>query len=134
MIKKSHKKFSKNLTSTRHLLRFGSIGLKTTKSVILSQEQIFSLERSLNRKIKFLTFNSKNVKSWCLLHANQSVTKLSLESRMGKGKGSIYTKRVFVKPGCILYEFQNINLTHALELRMFIQKQISTNLILIYEK
>ncbi len=69
-----------------------------------------------------------------MLTTNTTTTKLSLESRMGKGKGSIYTRSVFVKPGFVLYELQNVSNHHALELFAFLKKQIAINLVLIKEK
>lgn len=53
---------------------------------------------------------------------------------MGKGKGAIYTESVFVKPGCIIYEVQNIKLHHVSELLSFLNKLIPANLVLIKNK
>lgn len=131
MIKKSHKKYPKTLTYTRHILKYGDFGFKTTTSVRLTKEQLFSFERVLQRKIRSLISSSKECKTWCLLATNSTVTKLSLESRMGKGKGVICTESVFVKPGCVIYEIQNVKFQHVLELFCFFKKQISANLVLI---
>nr|WDA66165.1 ribosomal protein L16 [Lithothamnion corallioides] len=134
MIKKSHNKYPKNLTYTRHVLKFGNVGFKATTGAVLTKDQLFSLNRAFQQKIRNLTSNSRNYKFWCLLSTNTTITKLSLESRMGKGKGSVYTESVFIKPGCMLYELQNISQHHILELFIFLKKQISIDLILIKEK
>nr|YP_009541980.1 ribosomal protein L16 [Synarthrophyton chejuense]AYR06650.1 ribosomal protein L16 [Synarthrophyton chejuense] len=131
MIKKSHKKIINNLISTCHLLRFGSIGFKTTSRGFLLKEQISSIDRVIQTKQKNLTLNSKKLKIWRLVYTNKTVTKLNLESRMGKGKGSIFTEGIFIKPGFMFYEFQNLNLNQAFELLNFINKQISINLIIV---
>nr|UVF63038.1 ribosomal protein L16 [Synarthrophyton patena] len=134
MTKKSHKNFSKTLTYSRHLLKFGSIGFKAMSEGTITKEHIFSIERSLQQKLKILTHNSKNTKIWCLLYTNKVVTKLGLESRMGKGKGSVYTESVFIKPGCIIYEFKNITLQNSLELLNFVKKQFFLDLALVRVK
>lgn len=134
MIKKSHNKYSKNLMYNRHLLKFGSVGFKITSRVSLTKDRLFYLNVAFQKKVNSLTFNSKNYKLWCLLSTNETITKLNLESRMGKGKGSIYTEGVFIRPGCIIYELQNVSDYHVLELFAFLKKQIAGNLVLVKEK
>nr|AYR06597.1 ribosomal protein L16 [Lithothamnion sp.] len=134
MIKKSHNKYPKNFAYNRHILKFGNIGFKVTSKLTLTKEQLFYLNRAFQQKLNNLAFNSKNYKFWCLLSTNEVITKLNLESRMGKGKGSIYTESVFIKPGCVIYELQNIPEFHIPELLTFLKKQISGNLILVKEK
>jgi ribosomal protein L16/L10AE len=65
---------------------------------------------------------------------NKTLTKLPLESRMGKGKGSIYTKVVFLKKGFVLYEFQNIKNQSMKELFYFFRKYFPAKLLLINKK
>jgi len=134
MIKKTHKKTSKTLTSNCHLLRFGSCGFKLLNSVRLETEQLNSLKRSLTKKLKNLSSHSKDYKLWILLKPNKTLTKLSLESRMGKGKGAIYTEAVFLKKGTIIYEFQNLSPQQISEVLCFSKKQLSVNLTLIQKK
>jgi ribosomal protein L16/L10AE len=40
---------------------------------------------------------------------NSTLTALSPESRMGKGKGTIYTKCCNIKSGQILFEFSGVS-------------------------
>ena len=131
MIKKTHKKPKKNLAYSRHLLKFGSFGLKILSDFSLTREQITSLERSLTRKLKSISHYSKKYKMWPFIQPNKTLTKLSLESRMGKGKGPIYTEALFLKRGSIIYEFKNLTSQQIREVFNFIKKQISVKLLLV---
>lgn len=62
MIKKTHKKTPKNLTYSRHLLKFGSYGFKMLSDLRLTKEQVNSLERALVKKLKYLSSPSKKAK------------------------------------------------------------------------
>ena len=68
---------------------------------------------------------------WNLLFPNLSLTKLSLEARMGKGKGSEFSTAVFLKPGTILFEFSNLTTKQGLELATSLNKKFPGNLKLI---
>ena len=133
-MRKTHKLVVKNLTYSCHLLKFGSYGLKILSDLQLNKEQIESLNRSLYRKVKTLSSHSKKVKIWDFLQPNKTLTKLSLESRMGKGKGSIYTEVLFMKKGSIIYEFGNLRNSQIIEIFNFIKKQFSVEIKLIYRK
>lgn len=133
-MRKTHKLILKNLTYSCHLLKFGSCGLKVLSNLQLTQEQISSMNRFLNQKIKNLSNFSKKVKIWTFLRPNKTLTKLSLESRMGKGKGAIYTEVLFIKKGSILYEFNNLKNSQLQEIFNKIKKQIGVELKLVYKK
>ncbi len=130
-MRKTHKLISKNLAYSRHLLKFGSCGLKILSNLQLTQQQISSIDRFLSKRVKNF---SKKVKVWTFLQPNKTLTKLSLESRMGKGKGAIYTQVLFMKKGSIIYEFNNIKNTQLQEIFNKIKKQIGSELKLIYKK
>nr|AYR06678.1 ribosomal protein L16 [Rhodogorgon sp.] len=132
MIKKSHNKCLLNLTYSRHVLKFGTIGFKAISFGYLTKEQLNSVKWSLTRKSKELNVN-KTPKIWYLTFLNKTLTRLSTESRMGKGKGSIYTQLLFVKPGFILFEFSNISKQQAFEIFMFVRKRISIKIAIIYK-
>lgn len=134
MIKKTHKKIQTKLTYSCHLLQLGSYGLKLMENLCLTTLQINSLERALNQKLKELTGSSKKVKVWSKISTNKTLTKLSLESRMGKGKGPIYTEVLYLKQGSIIYEFKNIKFLQIKEIFKFLKTQISVNLLLISKK
>ena len=133
-MRKTHKLIPKNLTYSCHLLRFGSCGFKVLSDLQLNQEQINSMNRFLNKKIKNASNYSKKVKIWTFLNPNKTLTKLSLESRMGKGKGAIYTEALFIKKGSIIYEFNNLKFSQIKEIFNTIKKQVSVESKLIYKK
>lgn len=134
MVKKLHKKIPKKLTYTCHSLKFGSYGVKILKTVRLTREQLDSLNRTITKKLNCLFNYSKKYKWWVLIQLNSTLTKLSLESRMGKGKGLVYTKVVFLKKGSIIYEFQNIKLQQAEKIFYLIKMQLGINLALVIRK
>nr|WQF69671.1 ribosomal protein L16 [Ceramothamnion sp.] len=126
---KSHKNYSYFNIQKNHVLQFGSYGFKTLNFLRLSQSQLNSLVWLIKLKIKKLT--KKNVKFWILIKPNLTLTKLGLETRMGKGKGSIVTQIVFLKPGTILFEFDNLSMLQILKLLKFINKKCSSVLKLV---
>lgn len=131
MIKKTHKKSFKNLTYSFHLLKFGSFGFKILSDLRLTTEQRNSLERSLVKKLRSFSSQTKKYKIWSHTQTNKTLTKLSLESRMGKGKGLIYTEVLFLKKGSMIYEFKNLTNQQIREVFNFIRKQISVKLLLV---
>nr|YP_009131061.1 ribosomal protein L16 [Asparagopsis taxiformis]AHX02397.1 ribosomal protein L16 [Asparagopsis taxiformis] len=128
-IKKSYIRYSLSLNQSRHIIRLGCFGIKSLSFGILNKNQLISIERSLIQKIK--SFNIKSFKVWNLLLLNLNLTKLSSESRMGKGKGSVYTQAAYIKPGMILFEFQGLTRQQMCEVFKFIKKKVSFNIILI---
>lgn len=132
LIKKSHKSYLKTIAKTRSNLKFGTLGFKIMSSFRLTLNQLEYLDRALKQKLKSLMGSSKNYKYWLLIQTNKNLTKQSLESRMGKGKGSIWTKSVFLKAGSIIYEFSNIKSQQVYELYSFLKKKVPyTKLVLV---
>ncbi len=117
-----HKKYSKKTcVQKNHILHFGVSGLKVLESVRLTETQIKTFEWVIKKILK----NQKTgVKFWSKFNLNLTLTKLSLESRMGKGKGNFEARAQFLKPGTVFFEFSE--LSHQL------QKKISNNLIKIF--
>ena len=134
MIKKTHINPSKMLANSRHLLKFGHYGFKILTNTRLTSLQLTSLNRILNRKLKSLPTRTKNYKLWFFSAPNKTLTKLNLESRMGKGKGSIFTEAVFLKKGTIIYEFQNIKYQQIVEVFEFFNNHLSAKLMLVSRK
>nr|AYR06607.1 ribosomal protein L16 [Renouxia sp.] len=130
MIKKLHNSYPLSLTYSKHVLKFGIIGFKAMSSECLTKEQLDSVTWILKKKLKSL-INNKTPKVWSLILLNRTLTCLSAESRMGKGKGTVYTQAFFVKPGFILFEFSNISKSQALEILKFIKKRIPIKMSLI---
>ena len=50
---------------------------------------------------------------------------------MGKGKGSVYTKVLFVKKGSIIYEFKNIKSQQIQEIFNKLKKYFPTQIKLV---
>nr|YP_010921919.1 ribosomal protein L16 [Grateloupia turuturu]YP_010986418.1 ribosomal protein L16 [Pachymeniopsis lanceolata]WIM51226.1 ribosomal protein L16 [Grateloupia turuturu]WOL37386.1 ribosomal protein L16 [Pachymeniopsis lanceolata] len=130
--RKTHNKYHHKLCFSNHVLRFGKFGIKVVSFNRISESQLKSLEWSIIRKLKELSNNNKKAfKLWSLVNLNLNLTKLSQESRMGKGKGVIYSKAVFLKPGLILFEFDKISYQQLIEVFGFIRKKIPAKVILI---
>nr|YP_009502223.1 ribosomal protein L16 [Porolithon onkodes]ASB29825.1 ribosomal protein L16 [Porolithon onkodes] len=131
MTKKTHKKTINNLSYYNHLLKKGSYGFKIMSDLRLTEKQIISLERNLKIRLKKLSIKSYRPKIWMNVQLNRTLTKLNLESRMGKGKGSIYTRVIFLKKGSMIYEFANINTQQIMETHMYLKKYVSAKLKLV---
>nr|YP_004062217.1 ribosomal protein L16 [Plocamiocolax pulvinata]ADR03233.1 ribosomal protein L16 [Plocamiocolax pulvinata] len=132
MNKKTHNKQSFQYTNTQHLIRYGIYGIKVSSLILLTESQLNSIEWDLIKKLKLIT-KKKPYKFWNCVTLNINLTKLNIESRMGKGKGLIYTKGVFLKPGTILFEFDNITLQQIVYLYNYINKKISNKFILVFK-
>nr|ANP26192.1 ribosomal protein L16 [Campylaephora sungminbooi] len=127
---KPHSNYSKFFLQKRHSLQFGNVGIKVLSFSRLSNTQINTIIWLVQKKIKNYS-KKNNTKIWFLIHSNLCLTTLSLESRMGKGKGSISTYAIFIKPGTILCEFDNFSLNHASNLFNFISKKFPGKLGLV---
>lgn len=132
MIKKSHNNYLPSLAYSKHILKFGTVGFKAVSSGYLTKEQLDSITWTLKKKLKTLV-NNRTPKVWSLIVLNKTLTCLNAESRMGKGKGMVYTQVAFIKPGFILFEFSNISKSQILEIFKFIKKRISIKITLIYK-
>nr|YP_010395118.1 ribosomal protein L16 [Grateloupia elliptica]UQJ72559.1 ribosomal protein L16 [Grateloupia elliptica]UYI31676.1 ribosomal protein L16 [Grateloupia elliptica] len=131
--RKTHNKYRHKFCFSNYILRFGKFGIKVISFSRISESQLKALEWSIIRKLKELSNNNNN-KTFKLLNSanlNLNLTKLSQESRMGKGKGAIYSKAVFLKPGLVLFEFDKISYQQLIEVFDFIKKKIPTRITLI---
>nr|AOX48916.1 ribosomal protein L16 [Gelidium crinale f. luxurians] len=128
--KKTHNKYKLKGNKKFQFLELGTFGIKTTSSGLITKEKWQLIERVLQRKFKLMLGHKKN-KIFSSLKFNSSLTKLSLESRMGKGKGSIYAKAQFLKPGTLLFEFIKLPKQYEDEIFMFIQKKIKFKIKLV---
>ena len=80
------------------LLTYGTIGLKCLQSGLIKSYQIETFFNSLKKKLK------KKAKIWIKFSFSTSITAKPLESRMGKGKGSVKYFAFKVSAGSILLE------------------------------
>ena len=134
IIKKTHKKTTNTLSYYNHLLKEGSYGFKIMSNLRLTEKQVIALERNLKTKLKKSLIQSRRPKIWTNMQLNKTLTKLNLESRMGKGKGSIYTKVIFLKKGSMIYEFANINSQQIKEVYIYLKNHVSVKLKLVDKK
>ena len=101
--KKHRKGTLPRLEYKKNKLRFGSIGLKSTQSGLITSRQLESARQAINRKIK------KKGKLWIRIFPDLPITKKPSEVRMGKGKGSVDHWSAKVKGGTVLFEVCGIN-------------------------
>ena len=121
-MKKTHNKYKKKLNFSNQLIKKGLYGFKINGFYQISENLQTVLLTSILKK-------SKKKKIWKSVTFNKSLTKLTSESRMGKGKGMIYTKAMFVKPGNILLELDKTTYTESFNLYKLIDKKITKRII-----
>nr|YP_009317510.1 ribosomal protein L16 [Gelidium isabelae]AOX48962.1 ribosomal protein L16 [Gelidium isabelae] len=127
---KTHNKYKIKGKKFFSFLTLGSFGLKTTSCGRITKEKWESIQWSLRKKFK-VKLGTKQNKIWSLIELNNSLTKLNLESRMGKGKGLVYTKSKFVREGTLLFEFDSFPQQFQKEIVEFSQNKISLKLKLV---
>nr|YP_009504389.1 ribosomal protein L16 [Gracilaria chouae]AWX65726.1 ribosomal protein L16 [Gracilaria chouae] len=123
--RKTYNKYSLKLNQSNHILKYGRFGIKSLSFSRLTKNQLNALKWIISKKLKVVTNNKKKFRFWTLLSLNLTLTKFNIESRMGKGKGSIYTQAVYIRPGMILFEFDNITEQQMRNLFNYIFKKIS---------
>ena len=106
--KKTFNRIPSNLCNKNYILRFGYYGIKSCGFGKLTIEKSFYLHNFLEKHLKLLIL-FKKVRVWNRVSTNLTLTTLSSESRMGKGKGNIITQFTYIKPGQVLFEVEKIN-------------------------
>nr|YP_009511943.1 ribosomal protein L16 [Melanthalia intermedia]AXI97870.1 ribosomal protein L16 [Melanthalia intermedia] len=129
-IKKTHNKYPFKRKQSNHTLKYGLFGLKASSFGRLTENQFNVLHWAIIRKLKKIT-NNNNFRFWNFLLFNLTLTKFNLESRMGKGKGAIYTRAIYIRPGTVLFEFDGLQEQQMLQLFNYITKQIPLKVIFI---
>lgn len=127
---KTHNKYKIKGKKRFNFLTLGSFGLKTISCGRITLEKWESTQWTLRKKFK-IRLSPKQNKIWNLIELNNSLTKLNLESRMGKGKGLVYTKSKFVREGSLLFEFDSFPQQFQKEIIEFLQSKISLKLKLV---
>ena len=77
---------------------FGSYGLKTMETGLISARQIESARRAMTRYVQ------RGGKIWIRIFPDKSMTKKGSEVPMGKGKGTVDHFVAVVRPGRIMFE------------------------------
>lgn len=83
-------------------LNFGDIGLKATESGIIHARHIEASRQAISRKIK------RKGKLWIRIFPDTPISAKPMESRMGKGKGSLSHWGAKVRGGTVLFELCGI--------------------------
>lgn len=83
-------------------IAFGSIALKATEAGRINSRQIEAARVAMTRHIK------RQGKTWIRVFPDKPLTKKPLETRMGKGKGSVEEWVMNIKPGRILFEMAGV--------------------------
>ncbi|MEM7606234.1 MAG: 50S ribosomal protein L16 [Myxococcota bacterium] len=81
---------------------FGDYGLQATECGRVTARQIEAARMAIQRKVK------RQGKLYIRVFPDKPLTKKPLETRMGKGKGSVEAWVSIVKPGKMLYEIEGI--------------------------
>ena len=89
-------------------LQFGTIGLKSIESGVLSSRQIEAARQAINRKIK------RKGKLWIRVFPNLPITAKPTEVRMGKGKGSVSHWVSKIASGAIIFELCGVTQSTAI--------------------
>jgi large subunit ribosomal protein L16 len=84
-------------------LSYGSIGLKAIEHGRIDSRQIEASRIAMTRKI------NRQGKVWIMVFPAKPLTKKPLETRMGKGKGSVEKWVMNIKPGRICFEMGGID-------------------------
>lgn len=127
---KKHNKYKNIYKTNNQLLKFGRFGLKTIEYIKITNNQSNYLLILLKKKLKKLS--KKKIKIFFNIINNQTLTKLSLESRMGKGKGSVLETSCYFKPGMIFCELEGASYKQIKELNKFILRKLFIKFKIIY--
>ena len=113
-------------------LHFGDYGLQACEGAWITQQQIEAARVAMTRYMK------RGGKVFINIFPHQSLTKIPLETRMGKGKGQPEVWVAVVKKGKIMFEIDGVSeevAREALRLAMhklpitckFVKKESETN-------
>jgi large subunit ribosomal protein L16 len=83
-------------------LAYGNIGLKALEHGRIDSRQIEAARISMTRKIK------RTGKVWITVFPAKPLTAKPLETRMGKGKGSVDKWVMNIKPGRVCFELAGV--------------------------
>jgi large subunit ribosomal protein L16 len=107
-------------------LLFGKFGLAFQSHGKLPSKLIETLRLDISKIVK------KKAKIWVRLCCDTPVTARPVETRMGKGKGSISYYETKVRPGMILFEFSGLSMATMKTIHTWILKKSPLVLKLIH--
>ena len=106
--KKTQKGKLQRFDSRSNQLKFGTVGLKAIKSGTITSRQIEAARQAIVRKL------NRKGKLWIRIFPAIPITKKPIETRMGKGKGSVSHWGVQVSIGKLLFEVCGVSTNYAL--------------------
>ena len=84
-------------------IAFGEIAIKAVEAGRIDSRQIEAARIAMTRHVK------RQAKTWIRVFPDKPLTAKPLETRMGKGKGSVDKWVMNVKPGRIIYEMAGVS-------------------------
>ena len=99
-------------------IAFGDIAIKAAEHGRIDSRQIESARIAMTRHIK------RQGKVWIRVFPDKPLTAKPLETRMGKGKGSVERWVMNIKPGRIIYEIAGIDEVVAREALALAQSKL----------
>lgn len=100
--RKPHRGRRRGVAKGGTTVEFGDYALKTLDNAWITSRQIEAARRAMTRYIK------RGGKIWIRIFPDKAVTKIPLETRMGKGKGSPEYWVAVVKRGKVLFELSGV--------------------------
>ena len=95
--------------SRGNAVSFGSFGLKSVETNLVSARQIESARRAMTRYVQ------RGGKIWIRVFPDKPMTQKGAETPMGKGKGAVDHFVAVVKPGKVLFEMDGVKESIARE-------------------
>mmetsp|Transcript_11506 Transcript_11506/g.23415 ORF Transcript_11506/g.23415 Transcript_11506/m.23415 type:complete len:191 (-) Transcript_11506:2033-2605(-) len=112
--RKAFERFEYGVDHRSHVVRFGTYGIQAQGPfpkqdfMKFTAKQIEAVRRALSKKLKpdgGGGRSRRNVKVWMRIFPDRPCTRLTPESRMGKGKGDVDHFAAAVRPGQVIIEF-----------------------------
>jgi large subunit ribosomal protein L16 len=100
------------------LVSFGDFGIKSMEPHRVTSRQIEACRLIITKAV------SKTGKYWIRIFPDKPVTKKAAETRMGSGKGDVDHWEAVVKPGRIMFEFNGIDETKALQVTRLVSAKL----------
>lgn len=88
---------------TGNYIAFGEIAIKAVEHGRIDSRQIEAARIAMTR------FTKRTAKTWIRVFPDKPLTAKPLETRMGKGKGSVDKWVMNIKPGRIIYEMAGVS-------------------------
>lgn len=118
----------RGIASRGNEISFGSFGLKSTQSGLISSRQIEAARRAMTRYIQ------RGGKVWIRIFPDKPMTKKGSETPMGKGKGTVDHFVAVVKPGTIMFEMDGVKKEIAKEAMRLASHKLSVKTRFVFKE